>query len=99
LGLGAIPFTRDVLKKYVLPAAGEGPSEEDRESGYFNISILGFKEKISEEASIQVNVFGKRDPRILQGIDEPRNFRILLIKIRSERGRVSHKCSSKRRPL
>ena len=62
LGLGAIPFTRDILKKYVLPAAGEGPSEEDRESGYFNISILGFKEKISDEASIQVDVFGKRDP-------------------------------------
>ncbi len=62
LGLGAIPFTRDILKKYILPSAGEGPSEEVRESGYFNISILGFKNNYSENPSIQVDVFGKRDP-------------------------------------
>jgi short subunit dehydrogenase-like uncharacterized protein len=60
--LGAIPFTRDLLKKYVLPSVGEGPSEDERETGYFNISILGFKDIISENASIQVDVYGKRDP-------------------------------------
>ena len=30
-----------ILKKYVLPSPGQGPSKYDRENGFFNITIIG----------------------------------------------------------
>jgi hypothetical protein len=34
-----LPPSRYLLTKFVLPAPGTGPSKEDRESGYFNVSV------------------------------------------------------------
>jgi short subunit dehydrogenase-like uncharacterized protein len=62
LVLGTIGITRNILKSTIFPLSGEGPDPELRESGFFNISILGFKNGISNKADIQVNITGKRDP-------------------------------------
>jgi short subunit dehydrogenase-like uncharacterized protein len=59
---GAIPFTRGILEKTVLPAVGEGPSKTDQETGFFNISIYGRKKANKKEADIRVKVYGNRDP-------------------------------------
>ncbi len=51
-----------LLKKgidYLLPAPGEGPSLEQRENGFFNMSLLG---KMSDGTLIKGKVTGDRDP-------------------------------------
>ncbi|MGM0556157.1 MAG: saccharopine dehydrogenase family protein [Myxococcota bacterium] len=40
-GAMAIKPTRKLLQRFVLPAPGEGPSQEDRENGYFKVELLG----------------------------------------------------------
>ena len=41
LGMAAIAPTRWLLKKTVLPAPGDGPSREQRENGFFNVTFVG----------------------------------------------------------
>ena len=48
--------TRWLLKKTVLPAPGEGPSREERESGCFHITLVG---NGTDESGSQVQVRGK----------------------------------------
>jgi len=36
-----VPATRKLLQRTVLPAPGEGPSREERESGFFEVKLLG----------------------------------------------------------
>ncbi len=50
------------LKKgldYLLPAPGEGPSKKERETGFFNITLLG---KLRDGTLIKGKVTGDRDP-------------------------------------
>ena len=61
LALGAFSPSREFIKNNLLPA-GEGPSEEERENGYFHISIIGFLDKPKDKADIEIKVSGKRDP-------------------------------------
>lgn len=58
LGAGLAP-TRALLNKLVLPAPGEGPSREKRESGFFSIVIHG---DAGDGRGLIVRVKGDRDP-------------------------------------
>jgi short subunit dehydrogenase-like uncharacterized protein len=62
LALSSLSLTRNFLKDTLFPSSGEGPDLELRENGFFKISILGFKNGLSNKADIQVNISGKRDP-------------------------------------
>lgn len=69
LGLGAFVAmvalgpTRSLLKKTLLPAPGEGPSREEREAGYFNISLIGKGTKSNgERFEVRGHVYGDKDP-------------------------------------
>lgn len=57
----ATPLARRVLQRTVLPAPGEGPSEEAIESGFFKIHLYG-RLPDDPEPRIEVVVRGRRDP-------------------------------------
>lgn len=40
-GAMALKPTRTLLQKFVLPAPGEGPSQEEMDNGYFKVDLLG----------------------------------------------------------
>ena len=58
--LAALGPTRALLKK-MLPAPGEGPSEQARNTGHFNIELLG-KHALDESKNIRIRVTGDKDP-------------------------------------
>jgi len=63
VGMVALGPTRSLLKKTVLPAPGEGPTEEERESGYFNITFIGKGKKPNGESfEVKGHVYGDKDP-------------------------------------
>lgn len=53
--------TRSFLNLF-MPGSGEGPDKDTRDTGYFTITILGFKEQYGSIADIKVEIFGQRDP-------------------------------------
>ncbi len=55
----AIPLTRKLIVQRLLPAPGEGPSKEQRESGFFNLLILGTR---TNGSLMRLRVKGDRDP-------------------------------------
>jgi len=55
----AIPPTRRLLKRYVLPAPGEGPSQETVEGGHWEIILVGERD---EGGVIKTRVAGVGDP-------------------------------------
>jgi short subunit dehydrogenase-like uncharacterized protein len=57
----ALPPTRALLKKYVLPKPGEGPSREVRESGFWILVLVG---KQSDGKVIQARIQGAGDPGV-----------------------------------
>ncbi len=52
-------FSRSILVNRVLPKTGEGPNEEQRQAGFFNLLLVG---KLGNETLIRVRVTGDRDP-------------------------------------
>ncbi|TXD38636.1 hypothetical protein FRC98_05100 [Lujinxingia vulgaris] len=71
LGLGgfvaglAFGPTRALLKRFVLPAAGEGPSEKTMEGGSFCVKVYGWKDEASRKAGdapVVVRVEADKDP-------------------------------------
>jgi len=59
----AIPFTRKLLQRHVLPAPGEGPTREQIENGSFEIRLIGEGTDGSGTArKLMGNVVGVRDP-------------------------------------
>lgn len=58
----ALPPTRGLLKRYVLPAPGEGPSQEAVEGGHWEIILVG---KHDDSDVIKVRVAGEGDPGAL----------------------------------
>jgi len=60
VGLASIPATRKLLDAR-LPKPGEGPSRKQRETGFFNISILAALEG-DERPSLRATVAGTNDP-------------------------------------
>ena len=59
--LSAVGFgpTRSLLERYVLPESGEGPSREVRESGNWEIVLIG---EMDDGSTIRVRVGGEGDP-------------------------------------
>ncbi|MEO0985295.1 MAG: saccharopine dehydrogenase NADP-binding domain-containing protein [Cyanobacteria bacterium J06639_14] len=55
----AVPPTRWVLKQWVVPAPGEGPSAEAQEQGFYDLRFWG---QTTTGQTIQVKVTGDRDP-------------------------------------
>jgi len=53
------PLRRSIARR--LPSPGEGPSKEARESGYFDIRLLGFHPD-DERKNLKARVTGDRDP-------------------------------------
>ena len=51
--------TRFLMQKTLLPKPGEGPSPEDRESGFYKLYLIG---KDSQGNEMRVTVKGDRDP-------------------------------------
>ncbi|MEN8722179.1 MAG: saccharopine dehydrogenase NADP-binding domain-containing protein [Alphaproteobacteria bacterium] len=59
LGLAALPPTRALLEKFVLPKPGEGPSPKAQEEGYYDIRFYG---TTKDGQTITTQVTGDRDP-------------------------------------
>jgi short subunit dehydrogenase-like uncharacterized protein len=55
----AIPPTRWLLKRYVLPESGEGPNREVRETGHWEIMLIG---KADDGTTLRSRVRGEGDP-------------------------------------
>jgi len=55
----AIPPTRWVMEKFVLPKPGEGPSPEDQKNGSFDLVFMG---TTPDGERIKCRVTGDRDP-------------------------------------
>lgn len=65
LGLGALVVgisfgaTRKLLKKFVLPKPGEGPSPELQKSGFFNLMQIG---ELADGQIMKTRITGDQDP-------------------------------------
>jgi len=57
----AIPATRRLLKRHVLPKSGEGPSAETREKGYYELIQVG---EMPDGAILKARITGQGDPAI-----------------------------------
>jgi short subunit dehydrogenase-like uncharacterized protein len=55
----ALPPTRWLLKKYVLPKSGEGPSQQVRESGFWDLVLVG---KLGDGNVMRARIKGVGDP-------------------------------------
>jgi short subunit dehydrogenase-like uncharacterized protein len=56
-----MPPSRWLLKRFVLPKSGEGPSQEKRESGLWVVVLLGH---LDDGSVIQIRVEGAGDPGV-----------------------------------
>lgn len=52
-------FSRSILVSRFLPKPGDGPTKEQRESGFFKLLLVG---KLANEKLIRARVTGDRDP-------------------------------------
>jgi short subunit dehydrogenase-like uncharacterized protein len=55
----AIPPSRWLLKRYVLPESGEGPDRATRESGHWELILIG---KTDDGIAMQARIRGEGDP-------------------------------------
>jgi short subunit dehydrogenase-like uncharacterized protein len=55
----AVPLTRKLIIKRMLPAPGEGPSREQRENGFFNLLMIG---RTADGDEVRLRIKGDRDP-------------------------------------
>ncbi len=63
LGASTVPPLRKVLERFVFPKPGEGPSETERATGFFEVRLLGKGRKEDGEAfSMEAHVRGEGDP-------------------------------------
>ncbi len=61
MGLAAIPPTRALLNKFFLPQPGEGPNQQEREHGMFDIVLVAHHPE-NDEISLAARVTADRDP-------------------------------------
>ncbi len=57
----AIPATRRMLQRHVLPKSGEGPSKEVRETGSYELVLVG---EIPDGTVLLVRITGQGDPGV-----------------------------------
>ena len=55
----AIPFTRKLIVKRIIPSPGEGPSRAQRENGFFNLVMYG---RMNDGDVLKIRITGDRDP-------------------------------------
>ena len=55
----AMPPTRWLMEKFILPAPGEGPSADDQKKGFFDLRFVG---RTADGRELRVKVTGDRDP-------------------------------------
>jgi short subunit dehydrogenase-like uncharacterized protein len=55
----ALPPTRWLMEKFMLPAPGEGPSETEQKNGFFDFRFVGH---VDDTRELRVKVTGDRDP-------------------------------------
>lgn len=55
----SLPPTRHLLERFVLPKAGEGPTPQQQERGFYDIRLLG---STANGQRLQAKVTGDRDP-------------------------------------
>jgi short subunit dehydrogenase-like uncharacterized protein len=55
----ALPPTRWLMEKFILPAAGEGPNVEAQENGFFDLRFVG---RTADGRELHTQVTGDRDP-------------------------------------
>ena len=56
---GSVSMLRSALQKFFLPKPGEGPSQDQREQGFYKLILRG---KVDGGQSLTVTVRGDRDP-------------------------------------
>ena len=61
LGLAHFDFTRKNLLQRFLSKPGEGPSKEQRENGFFKISLYGYQAK-EDSPQLKLVIKGDKDP-------------------------------------
>lgn len=59
IGATAIPPTRSLMQKYVLPKPGEGPDAETRKSGEWGAVLVG---KLPDGSTMYARLLGEGDP-------------------------------------
>ena len=55
----AVPTLKNRLLKPMLPEPGEGPTREERESGFFNLLMIG---ELGDGKTLRLRIKGDRDP-------------------------------------
>ena len=55
----ALPPTRWLLEKFLLPKPGEGPSPQAQEQGFFDLRFVG---RTSKRETLLTRVTGDKDP-------------------------------------
>ena len=55
----ALPPIRGLLKRYVFPKSGQGPSQSVRDNGYFDLILVG---KLGDSNIMRARVKGDGDP-------------------------------------
>ena len=59
IAAAALPPTRWLMEKFILPAPGEGPSDDKQEKGFFDLRFIG---RTIDGRELRVKVTGDRDP-------------------------------------
>ena len=59
MAASAVDFTRENIVKRLVPDQGEGPGEKERETGFFNLVLVG---RTNADETMRVRVTGDRDP-------------------------------------
>ena len=57
--LAAVPLLRKIFLDPRIPKQGEGPNKNERESGYFNLIMIG---KLPNNKKLKLRIKGDRDP-------------------------------------
>lgn len=55
----ALPPTRYILERFIVPKPGEGPSPDEQRAGFYDLRFIG---KTGDGQSLTVKVTGDRDP-------------------------------------
>src|SRR5690606_12383859 len=50
---------RDILRRFFLPKPGEGPTKEERETGFY---VVGFQGETTDGRTLRAAVKGNKDP-------------------------------------
>jgi short subunit dehydrogenase-like uncharacterized protein len=59
VAVAAVPVTRSLMEKFVLPKAGDGPSPEAQAAGFFDFRFVG---RTADGRELHTKVTGDRDP-------------------------------------